>query len=309
MSKLDLGFSSFEYAQKVMDTQCERSLNHIWMCDWEIVSFLDKINLVYDATMYRMYCSEYDIACDYTDEECLELAQKYKKQIYQFQIGLLKNIVVAVYDRWVSYVKADKVLVRLPGPAKTALLNFVSIVKRMAESEYAPHFLGMFSSLAEAHKSANTHTFDISDVQETISKEQFESYCEIVKFLLVRPFTIKDDDSDIKLFNTRIIFAQKVLMSILWMCETDHVNREYSPDIVFDRWILPYMKEVQSFVPYINKCMSRKGAPTAYAICVTPETIDLIQEDNDSYPITDTFRLMLTMLFVNTVDTNLITTC
>ena len=301
MARLDLGFSSFEHAQAIIKSEADRVNSHVWVCDWTTVAFLDKINFVCDATMYRLYCEEFDIPCDYDDNDCTELAQKYKDQLIEYQKGLLKNIVVNVYDRWVKEVKLGTVIPCLPPSAKTALLNFVSIVKRMAESEYTPHFMGMFSSLAEAHKERNSCTFDISDVQETITKDQFSAYCEIVKDMLVRPFQKKDAELDAKMFNTRIIIAQKVLMSILWMCEGTYNGRTYASDLLFDHYIYPDIVSCPTYKDCIAKYNARKSAPLAYAICVTPDTIDLVPEDNDSYPITDTFRLMMTLLYtVNT---------
>lgn len=297
MALLDLGMSSLEHATTIIQNETDRVNSHVWVCDWTTVAFLDKISFVCDATMYRLYCDEFDIPCDYDDEECTELANKYKDQLIAFQRGLLKNIVVNVFDRWVKEVNIGNVTPTLPPSAKTALLNFVSIVKRMAESEYAPHFLGMFSSLAEAHKGSNSCTFDISDVQETITKDQFCAYCDIIKDMLIRPFQNKDSEMDSKLFNTRIVVAQKVLMSILWMCEGANNGRTYDPDLMFDTYIYPNIISSPAYKSDLAKFNSRKSMPLAYAICVTPDTIDLVKEDNDSYPITDTFRLMMTLLY------------
>lgn len=301
MARLDLGFSSFEHATAIVQAETARVNTQTWVCDWTTVAFLDKINFVCDATMYRLYCNEFDIPCDYDDAECTELAQKYKAQLLEYQKGLLKNIVVNVYDRWVKEVSSGNVVPALPPSAKVALLNFISIVKRMAESEYTPHFMGMFGSLSEAHRAPNTYTYDVSDVQETITKDQFVSYCDTVKDLLIRPFQAKDTELDAKMFNTRIIIAQKVLMSILWMCEGTNSGRSYEPDVMFDRYIYQNIASIPMFTNCIAKYNARKSAPIAYAVCVTPDNIDLVPEDNDSYPITDTFRLMMTLLYtINT---------
>ena len=299
MGRLDIGLGSFEQAQAVFQQEIDRANSHIWVCDWITVSFLDKINFVSDATMYRLYCDEYDIPCDYNDEECTELANKYNKQLIKYQIDLLGNIVVNIYDRWVKEVTVGNVSPKLPPTAKTALINFISIVRRMAESEYFPHFMSMFGSLSEAHKEKTSCTFDVSDVQENITKEQFISYCDIVKKILVRPFQQKDEESDMKLFNTRIIIAQKILMSILWMCEGNNNGRSYSADVLFDRYIHSLVLSDTIHKDYIDKYVSRKSIPMAYAICLTPESIDIIPEDSDSYPVTDSFRLMTTLLYTN----------
>lgn len=299
MAGLDLGFSSFEHATAIIANEQNRSLSHIWMCDWEILSFIDKIDFVCDATMYRMYCAEFGIECDYNDEECLELAQKYKDQIFKFQRNLIKNIVVMIYDRWTGYVRSGVVVPSLPPSAKTALINFMNIVKRMSQSEYAPHFIGMFSSLAEAHKEPSTYTYDVSDVQETISSGQFESYCQIMQDRIMKPFQ-SEDELELKRFNTRISMIQKILMSILWMCEPEHYNKIYDSDAIFDKYMLPYIQATPCFSNWLKMFMNRKSMPMAYAVCVTPETVELIPEDQDTYPITDSIRLVLTLALVNT---------
>ena len=298
MPLLDLGFSSLEAYGAVAEYEDYRLLNHTWMCDWELVSFMDKIDLVYDATMYRMYCAEYDKNCDYSDEECVELVQKYKEPISVYQRTLLKNVVATIYNRYFSMVEKGEILPKLPKTAKVALLNFINIVKHMVESEYAPHFVGMYGSLAEAHKEKTTFTTDISSVQETITKDQFISYCNIVRNILFKPFD-NNVELDSKMFNTRISMAQKVLTSILWMCEPYMAGRVYDSASIFDNWIEPFLRNQPMFKQYINKCQMRKGIPLAYAICVTPETIECIPEDKDSYPTTDAYRLMLTLLFIN----------
>lgn len=295
MSMLDLGLSSFEHASSIIAAGEARSLATTWMLDWEVVSLLDEINFVCDAPMYRMYCAEYGIPCDYTDEECIELANKQKDVVLKYQRDLLKNIVFDIYDRWTKMVESGNIIASLPPSSKVALMNFVNTVRHMAESEYAPHFLGMFGSLAEAHKESSSCTFDISDVQETISKDQFTAYCDIMKSRITKPFT-SEDELELKRFNTRMSIVKKILMSIMWMCEPDHYNKVYSSDVLFDRWILPYMQNNPMFNQYLAMYMNRKSMPMAYAIAATPETIEFVPEDNDSYPVTDSIRLALTIV-------------
>ena len=302
MPILDLGFSSFEQAAAIVKDSVDRSNSCYWMCDWERVSFLDKINFICDATMYRLYCAEFDIPCDYSDEECIELAQKYKEQVYKFQQNLLQNIVKDVFARWVGYIHSGDVIPQLPPSAKIALINFTSIASKLSGSELAPHFIGMFGSLSEAHTTKTSCTFDVSDVQETISVDQFDSYCRIIEPLLTRPFESKNED-DLKRFNVRIALVKKILMSILWMCEPVNYNGTYESDTLFDRWILPYMQSSPEYEPYLKMFMNRKSMPIAYAICVTPETVKLIPEDIDSYPITDAIRLALTLVACSMKDT------
>jgi hypothetical protein len=66
--------------------------------------------------------------------------------------------------------------------------------------------------------------------------------------------------------------------------------------VLFDKWILPYMKNTEWFRETLTKYEARKSVPMAYALCVTPETIDLVPEDTDAFPITDAFRFMSTLL-------------
>ena len=294
MAMLDLGFSSFEHASSIIAAGEARSLATTWMLDWEIVSLLDEINFVCDAPMYRMYCAEFGIDCDYSDEECIELANKQKDAIFKYQRDLLKNIVFGIYDKWTGYVESGRIIPALPPSAKVALMNFINTVRRMAESEYAPHFVGMFGSLAEAHQETNSCNTDVSDVQETISKDQFKSYCDIMKDRIAKPFT-SEDELEIKRFNTRMSIVKKILMSIMWMCEPEHYNKVYSSDVLFDRWILPYIQGNPIFNQYLAMFMNRKSMPMAYAIAATPETIEFVKEDEDSYPVTDSTRLALTV--------------
>ena len=296
---LDLGFSSFQSAEAMYAREINNNLNTKWMCSWELISFLDKFSFVCDAIMYRMYCAEYDIPCDYSNEECEELAAKYKDQIYMFQSELLSDFVNKINKYWIDLVKSGDIQPKLPPTAKTALMNFIAIANRMAESELAPHFISLFASLSEAHKERTSNTMDISDVQETITKDQFLSYCNTFNNIFMKLFQSKDGALDQKLFNTRIGMVKKVLMTILWMCEPNSPSRTYAADQIFDKWIYPYMDTTRVFKEILSKYSVRKSVPMAYALCVTPETVDLIPEDTDSYPITDSFRFMSTLLFEN----------
>ena len=296
---LDLGFSSFESVDHIYRSGLDGKLRYEWLYSWELVSFIDQFNFVADPIMYRIYCAEYDIPCDYTDEECKELADKFKQPIHKFEVGLLMKLICDVKTKWTELVQKNVVTPRLPPTAKTALINFVNITNKMAESDLAPHFISLFASLSEAHKERTSKDMDVSDVQENITKDQFMSYCSIFDGYFSKLFQFNDDMPDQKLFNGRIAIVKKVLMTILWMCEPESTNRIYASDILFDKWILPYMEGVDVYKETLNKYSARKSIPMTYALCVTPETIDLVPEDEDANPNTDSFRFMTTLLLTN----------
>ena len=301
---LDLGLSSLETAMDAVAafSYPTNKIDDIWIADFATVSLLNQINFMTDATMYRLYCADFNIECEYNDEDCAELASKFQRELQLYQLSLMKNLVYAIYDRWVKYADTDHVLLRLPPSAKTAMMNFISVVNKMAESEYTPHFVAMYGSIAEAHKPPSTYIYDVSDVQETITAEQFKSYCDIVKKIIVMPFMNIEEELDLKRLNTRLSFAQKVLFTILYMTESEYnTHRRGSVPNLVDNYIVPALdRQDNSYKKeYLKKWNARKGSPMAYALCATEESIDSIPVDADIYPITDTFRFVCALLFAD----------
>jgi len=295
---LDLGFN--EYKKIAASVESENAINSAqprlnWKSDLMVINLLSQVTPVFDATMFRFYAEKFNINIEDESEEDLQaLANLYKHQIELFVISRMKELVCKIVDRWEKFVDTELTIPHLPSAAKKAFGNFLMLVKNTTSADMTSTFNTFYTTLADACQPRNTNTFDLAHISETVNKDQFKTYLTICRSFIDKAFTIKED-TEFSKFMYAFKYIQQVVKSILWMCRLEYDEYVYD----YAKWYstsLIYMR-IKDSEQAMSGLGNRKSIPIVYTLFITPENIKDVPEDKDSYPITDSFRLLSVLLY------------
>ena len=289
---LDLGF---EALTKAVDTSINTStISRIWYCDWVVLGLMEQVCPVTDKELYKLYADAYQIdISDLDDTDLEDMAHMYKDQLYMFVAANVYNRIISIIDRWSAYREnpACMAFFKIPAQCKVPLTNLLMISKNTVGADYIPLFTAFIGSLNQSLRHRNTYTFDKPDVFELLNKEHYFAYRDMVKEAVDKFFTRREGDVfDVNKFNEGLKNLLTVVRSLVLLCIPGYDPFIQEPLEVFESKILPFLAPEDSY-PQLRK------AAMAHAICIHDENADKICFSDDSEPMTDPWRVIVTTLF------------
>ena len=287
---LDLCFEALNMGQVTNTNTIQRN----WYCDWVILGLMDQVCPITDKNMYRLYADAYQVDIEDLEEQDIEdMAHMYKDQMYMFVASNVYSRIMTIIDRWSEYRENNACMAffKIPAQCKVPLTNLLTISKNTVGADFIPLFTAFIGSLNQSLRHRNTHTFDKPDVFELLSKEHYCAYRDIVKDAVNKFFTRREgDEFDVNKFNEGLHHLLTVVRSLILLSIPGYDPFIQEPLEVFENNILPYLS-AEDMYPQLRR------ASMGHAICIHNENVDKVVFQDDSEPMTDPWRVIVTTLF------------